>query len=50
MRNEPTHRILSRFRTRGIVLWDRASYRDVEDLLAERGLDVSHETVRTWVR
>ena len=25
------------------------SYRDVEDLLAERGLDVSHETVRSWV-
>jgi putative transposase len=25
------------------------SYRDVEDLLAERGLDVSHESVRRWV-
>jgi putative transposase len=25
------------------------SYRDVEDLLAERGLDVSFETVRRWV-
>jgi putative transposase len=25
------------------------SYRDVEDLLAERGLDVSYETVRWWV-
>jgi transposase-like protein len=25
------------------------SYRDVEDLLAERGLDVSYETVRLWV-
>jgi putative transposase len=25
------------------------SYRDVEDLLAERGLDVSYETVRRWV-
>src|ERR1700740_348326 len=25
------------------------SYRDVEDLLAERGLDISYETVRTWV-
>ena len=25
------------------------SYRDVEDLLAERGLEVSHETVRRWV-
>src|SRR5260370_42397093 len=25
------------------------SYRDVEDLPAERGLDVSYETVRRWV-
>ncbi len=25
------------------------SYRDVEDLLAERGLDVSYETIRSWV-
>ncbi len=25
------------------------SYRDVEDLLAERGLEVSRETVRRWV-
>jgi putative transposase len=25
------------------------SYRDVEDLLAERGLDLSYETVRSWV-
>ena len=25
------------------------SYRDVEDLLAERSLDVSYETVRRWV-
>src|SRR5215218_4811221 len=24
-------------------------YRDVEDLLAERGLEVSYETVRRWV-
>jgi methionine-gamma-lyase len=26
------------------------SYRDVEDLLAERGLELSYETVRRWVR
>ena len=26
------------------------SYRDVEDLLAERGLDISDETVRSWVQ
>ena len=25
------------------------NYRGVEDLLAERGLDVSYETVRRWV-
>src|SRR5438874_12537741 len=25
------------------------SYQDVEELLAERGLDVSYETVRRWV-
>src|SRR5215467_14020835 len=25
------------------------SYRDVEDLLAERGFDISYETVRSWV-
>ena len=24
------------------------SFRDVEDLLAERGIDVSNETVRRW--
>ncbi|MFP6711524.1 MAG: IS6 family transposase [Rhodospirillales bacterium] len=24
------------------------SFRDIEDLLAERGLDISHETVRRW--
>jgi transposase-like protein len=27
-------------------LW--MSYRNVEDLLAERGIDVSYETVRRW--
>ena len=26
------------------------SYRDVEDLLAERGVDVSYETVRLWLQ
>src|SRR3954447_3383640 len=25
------------------------SHRDVEDLLAERGLDISYETVRSWM-
>ena len=27
----------------------RLSYRDVEELLAERGFDVSYETIRRWV-
>ena len=26
------------------------SYRDIEELLAERGLDISYDTVRCWVR
>jgi len=26
------------------------SYRDVEDLLAERGLDISYESIRRWLR
>jgi len=26
------------------------SFRDVEDLLAERGIDVSYETIRQWCR
>ena len=25
------------------------SYRDLEDFLAERGLDISYETIRRWV-
>ena len=25
------------------------SYRDVEELLAERGLEISYETIRQWV-
>ena len=34
----------------GVWLYCRftLSYRDVEDLLAERGLDISYETVRRW--
>jgi transposase-like protein len=27
----------------------KLSYRDVEDLLAERGLDIFYETIRSWV-
>jgi putative transposase len=33
----------------GLYLRFTLSYRDVEDLLAERGLNVSCETVRRWV-
>lgn len=35
-----------------VVLYDRSplSLRNVEDLLHERGIDVSHETVRFWRR
>jgi putative transposase len=31
-----------------LYFWFSLSYRDVEDLLAERGIDVSYETVRRW--
>ena len=30
-------------------VWFYLRYRDVEELLAERGLDISYETVRCWV-
>ena len=33
----------------GLYLRFTLSFRDVEDLLAERGLDVSYETIRRWV-
>ena len=26
------------------------SFRDIEDLMAERGIDVSYETIRCWTR
>jgi hypothetical protein len=32
-----------------LYLRSTLSHRDVEDLLAERGLEISHETVRCWV-
>src|SRR2546421_2001430 len=45
------HRFLPPIIQHAIWLYLRftLSYRDVEDLLAERGLDVSYETVRRWV-
>jgi len=32
-----------------LYVWFTLSFRDVEDLLAERGILVSYETVRRWV-
>jgi hypothetical protein len=45
------HRFPADIIQRAIWLYLRftLSYRDVEELLAERGLDVSYETVRRWV-
>ena len=45
------HRFLPELIQHAVWLYLRftLSYRDVEDLLAERGLDVSYETVRRWV-
>jgi transposase-like protein len=45
------HRFPPEIIQRAIWLYLRftLSYRDVEDLLAERGLDISYETVRRWV-
>ena len=45
------HRFLPEIIQHAIWLYLRLtlSYRDVEELLAERGLDLSYETVRRWV-
>ena len=45
------HRLPPEIIQHGIWLYLRftLSYRDVEELLAERGLDISYETVRRWV-
>src|SRR3954464_8902931 len=47
----PRHRFPAEIIQHAIWLYLRftLSYRDVEDLLAERGLDVSYETIRRWV-
>ena len=44
------HRFPSEIICHAVWLYARftLSYRDVEDLLAERGLDISYETVRRW--
>ena len=45
------HRFPPEIIQHGIWLYLRfsLSYRDVEELLAQRGLDISYETVRRWV-
>src|SRR5512132_3184888 len=45
------HRFLPAIIQHAVWLYLRftLSYRDVEELLAERGLDISYETVRRWV-
>ena len=44
------HRFPPEIIGRAVWLYARfaLSYRDVEDLLAERGLDISYESVRRW--
>ena len=44
------HRFPPEIIRRAVWLYARfaLSYRDVEDLLAERGLDLSYESVRRW--
>jgi putative transposase len=44
------HRFPSEVIRHAVWLYARfaLSYRDVEDLVAERGLDISYETVRRW--
>lgn len=44
------HRFPSKVIQHAVWLYFRfaLSYRDVEDMLAERGIDVSYETVRQW--
>ena len=44
------HRFPPEFICHAVWLYARftLSYRDVEDLLAERGLDISYESVRRW--
>jgi putative transposase len=44
------HRFLGEVISHGVWLYYRfpLSYRDVEDLLCERGIDVTHEAIRQW--
>jgi hypothetical protein len=50
--SSPTADIVSRRRSQHaswLYLRFTLSYRDVEELLTERGLEISYETVRRWV-
>ena len=44
------HRFQPEIIRRAVWLYARftLSYRDMEDLLAERGVDISYESVRRW--
>src|SRR5919205_4120629 len=44
------HRFPGEIISHGVWLSDRfpLSYRDVEELLCERGIDVTHEAIRQW--
>ncbi len=46
------HRFPSEIISHAVWLYHRfcLSFRDVEDLLAERGITVSYETIRQWCR
>jgi putative transposase len=46
------HRFPAEIIGHGVWLYYRftLSYRDVQELLLERGIDVSHEAIRTWCR
>ena len=46
------HRLPPEIISHAVWLYHRycLSFRDVEDLLAERGIIVSHETIRQWLR
>jgi len=45
------HRFHSDVIRRAVWLYFRfnLSFRDVEDMMAERGIDVSYETIRRWI-
>src|SRR5947208_11993036 len=51
LRSYRRHRFPPRLIQHAIWLYLRftLSYRDVEEVLAQRGLDISYETVRRWV-